>query len=169
MKTISGGMVLVLVLATTAFPAPATAAELVYELHSCTQRCGLTSGTTDSVSSMALSEYEAKDSLSDQCRWREMSLQGEPSCGHTHFDYSKDEKSARCERGLDTTASSCRATFYGYGKSADAPASVVMVSSDENAATFDQAIAKAETACRRQFLAAGISLYRCDLHWYAPN
>lgn len=144
------------------------AVDLTYDLVHCTQACGLTPNTTDSVSIVAINGYDFRAALNSQCQWRGMILQKEIVCQSTRYDYSKSEGAVRCNHGINTTPRFCRATVHGYGLSASRRG-VAQVNGDQNAANFTEAIKLAMEECRTKFAAQSVSTYQCYLSWYAPN
>lgn len=146
----------------------AGAVPLTYDLVRCTQACGLTPNTNDTVYIEALNGYDFKTALATQCHWRGMSLQREMNCTSNHYDYSKNENAVRCNQGINTTAYLCRATVNGYGFAPNSR-NVAHERGDKNAANFSTAMNEAMKECSAKFIAQGITMYQCFQAWFAPN
>lgn len=143
-------------------------APLVYDMVNCTQKCGLTPNTSETVRALVVGSKAAMASLADQCRWRNMALQGQPKCEVSRYDYSQNELAVRCNTHINSEPNLCRGTVDGVGK-VPGTTQLVTTHSDKFSDTFSSALLSAFAECRHSFLSKGISEYRCDVRWYAPS
>lgn len=128
-----------------------------YTRVTCIQSCGLTPNAQNSVRFMSLDQSTSLSAIYDLCRNQQFSLQGQPKCTETKFDFSNNERYQRCKRGISPLGS-CFVSVDGYGPS-DRYSHTFQASSTN---TLDEAEASALAKCH-----AAVGPYgSCHTNWY---